>query len=374
MEACLEDINDWFRPLWPIYIKCRDSIVDNKKKTKKCNGNQAVFESAFCQYSQLLSSTCLSQTDCRRKNIEVRNQIHANVSIAEAARHTDCEVGHKVKCLLQIFEEKNNTKKPGMLAACKALKPECPAGITYPDIPGPHQCQSEAHNPCDGAWVEGEYSTKVWFAKAPTAKCTSCLKPEIPYPAPPSGQPEWPRVVGQGSWFGMPKEKVVDGKCSEEHVSSAYNMLYGCTNPGEGGGWRSQRCPKPINRKCSDLMWFTMDLGSIQFVNSITIKPAAGERHWYRSSHYELLISSDEPGPRGPYNYATAPPFSETSTGFTQVVENNLHHGNTANTRSAFTHSIDKMARYVMFHAINWNHGKNQAFGSGVEYLRINLR
>jgi len=185
MESCLEDIHLWFPGTWEIYIKCRDSSALLSNKTAECNSDQSDFESSFCQYSLLYSSVCTSQSDCRAVNIDARNKAHAAVKVAEAARSTDCEVGHKVKCLLGIFEEKNNTKKPEMLTVCKALEPSCPDGITYPDIPGATTCTPETYEPCDTEWLETEYESQTWFSKAPTGECVECLRPaETTTPAP----------------------------------------------------------------------------------------------------------------------------------------------------------------------------------------------
>jgi len=404
MEKCLEEIDIWFRPLWPIYIKCRDSRKEWESKTQECNGYQKEFEAGFCQYSLLLSSTCSTQSNCRQSNIKARNKGHANVTVAEAARHTDCEVGHKVKCLLKIFEEKNNTKKPGMLAACKALEPKCPEGIAYPDIPLPQPCETEPYNPCDSAWLEGEYSSEKWFAKAPSATCTPCLKaatkttiaspeqgPEESvsianrYPAPPHNKPEWPRIVGQGSWFNAPLEKVKDGKCTGMRAWSAYNMLWGCTNYVSFGAgrtsfksaWRAQDCNRDEN--CADMQWFTMDLGSVQLVKSIEIYPWAD--HSYKTKHYELLISENEPGPKGPY-LKTVPSFDKTSKGFIQVVDSgDLTKASPLNKDLCWkgykhfncillqhTHKINREARFVMFHALAFD-----GSSAGVRYMRVKV-
>merc|ERR1719210_3180231 len=177
LGSSLEEINEWFPPLWEKYAQCKLSEGIHNDKTKECNQDQKSFEGDFCQYDLLLDTTCDTQDDCRSKNIDAREKGHAAVKIAETARSTDCQVGHKVKCLLAIFEEKDNKKKPGMLDSCKSAKYTCPDGINYPGIPDPTTCTREPSEPCDSSWLQKEYTSQAWYGKAPTGKCTQCLKP-----------------------------------------------------------------------------------------------------------------------------------------------------------------------------------------------------
>merc|ERR1719297_672788 len=175
VRSCLEEINVWFPPLWKMYTNCKKHEGIRADQTDVCNNDQNSFEGDFCQYSLLLTTTCDTQDDCRSKNIDARAKSHAAVKIAEKARASDCEVGHKVKCLLAIFEETDNKKKPGMLASCKSEKYTCPDGITYPEIPGPTPYTREPSNPCDDSWLQKEYKSKAWYDKAPAGKCIPCL-------------------------------------------------------------------------------------------------------------------------------------------------------------------------------------------------------
>merc|ERR1719210_1328501 len=183
VRLCLEEINVWFPPLWEKYAKCKLSEGILHDKNKECNKDQKSFEGDFCQYDLLLDTTCDTQVDCRSTNIDARNKGHAAVKIAEKARSTDCAVGHKVKCLLAIFEETDNKKKPGMLDSCKSAKHSCPDGITYPGIPGPAACTREPSEPCDDSWLQKEYKSKAWYEKAPAGPCTPCLGQPAPQEA-----------------------------------------------------------------------------------------------------------------------------------------------------------------------------------------------
>merc|ERR1719410_1792245 len=193
VRSCLEEINVWFPPLWKMYANCKKHEGIRADQTDDCNNAQTDFEGDFCQYDLLLDTTCDTQDDCRSKNIDAREKGHAAVKIAETARSTDCQVGHKVKCLLAIFEEKDNKKKPGMLDSCKARKYSCPDGILYPGIPDPTTCTREPSEPCDSSWLQTEYTSQAWYGKAPTGKCTKCLQEPTPPP-----KPAWTMIATAG--------------------------------------------------------------------------------------------------------------------------------------------------------------------------------
>mmetsp|Transcript_133792 Transcript_133792/g.346401 ORF Transcript_133792/g.346401 Transcript_133792/m.346401 type:complete len:189 (+) Transcript_133792:2221-2787(+) len=177
-----------------------------------------------------------------------------------------------------------------------------------------------------------------------------------PYPAGMTLPDSWPRVVGQGSWYGMPSEKLTNGQCNGAYSFTAYNQLYGCVS----GGRKSWLGPDFGDM---DALWFTLDLGSVQTVQSITIFPNGFHGEAYTSNEYELLISADVPGPRGPYTSTPYPPFSETSQGFTQVVQSSCGQ----KCSQEYVHQVNRAARYIMFHAI-----QTGAHSAGVEYLHVN--
>jgi len=168
MEDCLAKIV----PLVERYQHCENGkgLLANKSDT--CKEKQKEFEGEFCQYSRQLVATCNTQVACRSKAVREWNEMHIAVKVSEAARAADCKVGHKVQCLLEIFEEKNNSLKPGMLAKCNASTPTCPDSIVYPGIPDSTRCTPEAHQPCDVAWLKTEYEHHAWYSKAPAGKCT----------------------------------------------------------------------------------------------------------------------------------------------------------------------------------------------------------
>jgi len=172
------------------------------KKNGICNEKQAIFEGGFCQYATLLEATCDTQEMCFKRDIKLMNEGDADVKIAEAARAADCEVGNKVKCYLKVFEEEDNKEKPKVLEKCKSLKFTCPDLIHFPPTPKPTPCTPEPHVPCDEPWLEKEYKSQSWYAKAPTAPCHPCHlpKPKSPFPglAPPTGE-----VIGKPI-FQMP--------------------------------------------------------------------------------------------------------------------------------------------------------------------------
>jgi len=97
------------------------------------------------------------------------------VKVAEAARATDCTVGHKVLCYLQIFQLPEADRKPDVLNNCKSQLGTCPEKISYPGIPKPTPCTTVTNVPCMHEWLEKEYTSKIWYKLAPTAECTVCL-------------------------------------------------------------------------------------------------------------------------------------------------------------------------------------------------------
>lgn len=177
MEQCITAINAWVVPLYDLYMKCKKKRDDHIADTRSCDVKQATFESDFCQYATLLAGTCEGQTKCRKTSVGILKVGDGEVKVAEKARQADCEVGHKVDCLLQIFEETDNSKKPKMLEHCKKLVPTCPDKIEYPPIPGPTPCSEEPNEPCAKAWLEKEYTNQKWYALAPTTWCHACSPP-----------------------------------------------------------------------------------------------------------------------------------------------------------------------------------------------------
>merc|ERR1719414_70597 len=178
MEQCITAIYTWVDPLYDHYIKCKDAGSTQIIETRKCDGKQHYFEAEFCLYAGNLEAVCSTQDSCRQLSIGQLQKGDAEVKVAEKAREADCKVGYQVRCLLGIFEETNNAEKPGMLKKCKELKPTCPESIVFPPTPGPHPCHPEPNEPCDAAWIQKEYTSQPWFAKAPTTHCNACHPPK----------------------------------------------------------------------------------------------------------------------------------------------------------------------------------------------------
>jgi len=178
MEQCITAIHSWVVPLYDLYIKCKNAKGTHLDETVKCDGKQSVFESSYCTYAALLALTCETLSSCRTTNIKFFNEGLSEVKVAEKARQADCEVGHKVTCLLKIFEETNNEEKPKMLEACKKKeKPKCPDEIVFPPPPPPPPCHKTWSEPCAAEWKEKEYTSQPWYAKAPTTTCHACHPP-----------------------------------------------------------------------------------------------------------------------------------------------------------------------------------------------------
>merc|ERR1719410_486868 len=57
VRSCLEEINQWFPPLWEMYTKCKKKEGIRSDQTDVCNNEQSTFEGSFCQYALLLDTT-----------------------------------------------------------------------------------------------------------------------------------------------------------------------------------------------------------------------------------------------------------------------------------------------------------------------------
>merc|ERR1719410_3284519 len=264
VRSCLEEINVWFPPLWKMYANCKKHEGIRADQTGVCNNVQNSFEGDFCQYSLLLTTTCDTQDDCRSKNIDARAKSHAAVKIAEKARASDCEVGHKVKCLLAIFEETDN-KKPGMLASCKSEKYTCPDGITYPEIPGPTPCTREPSNPCDDSWLQKEYKSKAWYDKAPAGNCIPCLK--TPKVCPEVNPVETARTYSS-TW--------TSDKPGTSHARSMLDSV-------QAWSCGKQNCPGG---------WMQIDLGEVSTVTGV-VTQSRQDAHKQAVTLYSVAYSTD---------------------------------------------------------------------------------
>lgn len=257
--------------------------------------------------------------------------------------------------------------------------------LTYPDLPaapGSGICAFPINTPCSP-----DYNTTVYSslpANAPPKTCTPCdpvvtttltttstlpATTVAPVPAGVTLPPGWPKVVGQGSWYGQPGVKLSPaGTCNGNYVWSAYNMLYNCRNAGVTS-WLPADCG--YREDCPNKMWFTLDLGAVHHVQNVKVWPQG--LGGYRSNVYEILFSTTSAGPVGPYS-APFPAFTTTSQGFTQVVHNDC--GTNCNREIEHVPNAPRpgrQARYVMFHAIEWNNGNDRLRSAGVKYMTVTV-
>merc|ERR1719410_1047850 len=58
VRSCLEEINQWFPPLWEKYSNCKQHEGRHSDQTGTCTNAQTDFEGDFCQYDLLLDTTC----------------------------------------------------------------------------------------------------------------------------------------------------------------------------------------------------------------------------------------------------------------------------------------------------------------------------
>jgi len=174
MEACLVLTVETLKPMYDLYLGCRDWNWNRTNTSVTCNGKQTKFEDDFCDYASSLHSKCEEHSNCVNRKIAERNATYAEVRKAEVARKADWTTATHIKCLLQVFE-KDNANKTAQLNDCVWADVDTSSiTINYPGIPPPVPCPVEDHVPCDDTWLEREYRTQDWYNGTAMTSCTPC--------------------------------------------------------------------------------------------------------------------------------------------------------------------------------------------------------
>jgi len=174
MEECLVLTVETLKPMYDLYLGCREWNWNRTNTSLNCNGKQTKFEEDFCHYAGSLHSKCFTHTQCVDQMIADRNDTHAAVRKAEIARKADWTTATHIKCLLQVFE-KTNADKTAQLNDCVQAEVDTSSiTIDYPLIPPPVPCPVEENLPCDDTWLENEYRTKDWYNSTAMTTCTPC--------------------------------------------------------------------------------------------------------------------------------------------------------------------------------------------------------
>jgi len=174
MERCLVHTVETLRPLYDLYLGCKQSNDLRKEVNSECDRKQTKFEDDFCDYASSLHAKCHTHSQCVNDRTADRNTTYAEVRKAEAARKADWKTATHIRCLLQVFE-KDNANKTAQLNDC-VWAPVDTSSITiyYPPIPPPVPCPVEDSVPCNDTWLEREYRSQSWYNATSMAPCTPC--------------------------------------------------------------------------------------------------------------------------------------------------------------------------------------------------------
>lgn len=173
MEDCLQDMKDWFQPLYDRYLKCPSPRDDDAHKFV-CSTEQNEFEKDHCDWSEkkVVScdayKICVNEADEDCGGIDGNGGICGEIKINVDARKAENETGERIICLLDVLVNSSNASKPGDLEACKnttyntsVFNLECPVvdGSLTP-IPAEFQeCNITAFEawPCTNTFLMTEY-------------------------------------------------------------------------------------------------------------------------------------------------------------------------------------------------------------------------
>jgi len=183
MESCLEKTKIWMDPLYGKYSVCDTNTSVWKNKTTDCTKKQETFEKSFCAYASFLEGVCSAQRSCFKTRVKLRNETHKAVKVSEAARKADLKMGDRILCLFKVFAAQNQNKSTTLSACLKKKFNASKYDINYPALPVGVPCTPEAHVPCNASFLHDEYTSKVWYSKAPTTGCNACSSYQAPTPS-----------------------------------------------------------------------------------------------------------------------------------------------------------------------------------------------
>lgn len=184
MESCLTSTVQLLQPLYDKYKTCRDNKNNKSNLATDCSTKQGDFENDFLDYADFLNDTCTEYSTCRSNKIAWRNTLHGNVQRSEAARKADWQTGHRLLCLMRVFDA-DNDNKTSTLQACMNLTVDVSnITINYHGIPAAGVCIREADQPCDTSWLNREYTTQTWYNASLINTCKDTRVAPAPPPPP----------------------------------------------------------------------------------------------------------------------------------------------------------------------------------------------
>jgi len=204
--TCINQAKSWGTTSSGQYKKMRDSCdsstTDLTSKDKECDSGQSTFESAFCSYGLLLTTTCQDYDKCYAEKGKTYTTVIKDVKVDEASRKAEFEAAKHVICFVGVLKAKAADKKKELTACKGKTYSTAQLDMTYPTASSKATCDVSpvASKPCDASFISTHYSA-AWSTLAPVKKCTPCTA----WPTPGGG--------GGGAVGTFTCQKTWDGGC-----------------------------------------------------------------------------------------------------------------------------------------------------------------
>lgn len=160
MEACLEEVKEWYEQILPPALACREDREEWEGKHDICNGNLEVNERAWCTYAQTHDTVCSDYQACWDDAWLVCQSICPSIEDNVKGRKVCNKTGEQIRCLLEVLKDENPDKKDA-LEACLNMEygDDSEWDITCPQegyevqpplplLPNVDECLEESHLNC----------------------------------------------------------------------------------------------------------------------------------------------------------------------------------------------------------------------------------
>lgn len=176
MESCLVEWSPWIEELHRLYLACHVARGVHDDTTAACNAIQRDFEHEYCDYAAKLDDHCHHMNHCYEEAVSAQTTTHEHVKSAEEARKHDWVAASRIACYAKVFEIDRSEKLNTLLGCQNEDITTDHLNLSYPATPPAPTCALVEARPCADGWVTVEYSSKVWYTKAPTATCRPCSR------------------------------------------------------------------------------------------------------------------------------------------------------------------------------------------------------
>jgi len=141
------------------------------KKTQ-CDEAQTAFETAACDYSSQVATTCSSYGTCVAATKTVYDNQRQHIEREEGDRETEFRAVQRIKCLLDVWSAQGDSVDKAKLQECvDKTHSTSHLELSYPTIPVVDAC-TLPERPCTPGFVTAEYGSLP--AHAPHKACTPC--------------------------------------------------------------------------------------------------------------------------------------------------------------------------------------------------------